>query len=222
MDFERFTHKAQEALAQAQHLAEHARSIEPAHLGLALLAQTDGIVYPVLTGLGVQPPTLRTELRDYVDSLPKVYGGELSMSQALLRVLQSADRQRSEMRDEYVSVDHLLLALAGSADPAGEIFQRLGATREAILSRLSEVRGSQRVTSQDPESTFNALDQYGRDLTAMARNQDLDPVIGRDDEIRRVIQVLSRRTKTTPVLIGEPGVGQDGHRRGPGSAHRRR
>ena len=208
MDFERFTHKAQEALAQAQKLAKHARSIEPAHLGLALLAQTDGIVYPVLTGLGVQLPALRTAFQEYIDSLPKVYGGELSMSQALLRVLQAADDQRSEMRDEYVSVDHLLLALAGSSDPAGEIFQRLGATREAILSRLVEVRGSQRVTSQDPESTFNALEQYGRDLTAMARNQELDPVIGRDEEIRRVIQVLSRRTKNNPVLIGEPGVGK--------------
>ncbi len=208
MDFERFTHKAQEALAQAQKLAKHARSIEPAHLGLALLAQTDGIVYPVLTGLGVQLPALRTAFQEYIDSLPKVYGGELSMSQALLRVLQAADDQRSEMRDEYVSVDHLLLALAGSSDPAGEIFQRLGATREAVLSRLVDVRGSQRVTSQDPESTFNALEQYGRDLTAMARNQELDPVIGRDEEIRRVIQVLSRRTKNNPVLIGEPGVGK--------------
>ncbi len=208
MDFERFTHKAQEALAQAQKAAEHARSIEPVHLGLALLAQTDGIVYPVLTGLGIQPPVLRAALQEHLESLPKVYGGELSMSQALLRVLQAADHRRQEMRDEYVSVDHLLLALAGSDDQTGHIFRDLGATPDAILERLTEVRGNQRVTSQDPESTFNALEQYGRDLTDMARSQDLDPVIGRDEEIRRVIQVLSRRTKNNPVLIGEPGVGK--------------
>ncbi|NIA26024.1 MAG: ATP-dependent chaperone ClpB [Gammaproteobacteria bacterium] len=210
MEFDRFTHKAQQALIDAQELAKesHHQSVEPSHLALGLLAQADGIVYPILTGLGVQPPALRAALQQHLDALPKVYGGELSMSQSLLRVLQAADRHRSEMHDEYVSVDHLLLALAGSDDAAGAAFRDLGATVDAMLQRLADVRGSQRVTSQDPESTFNALEQYGRDLTALAREQKLDPVIGRDDEIRRVIQVLSRRTKNNPVLIGEPGVGK--------------
>ncbi|HZJ47760.1 MAG TPA: ATP-dependent chaperone ClpB [Acidimicrobiia bacterium] len=210
MEFDRFTHRAQQALVDAQELAKdaHHQSVEPSDLAMALLAQADGIVYPVLTGLGVQPPALRSALQQHLDALPKVYGGELSMSQTMLRVLQDADRHRSEMHDEYVSVDHLLLALAGSEDPAGVTMRGLGATTDAILQRLTDVRGSQRVTSQDPEPTFNALEQYGRDLTAMAREQKLDPVIGRDDEIRRVIQVLSRRTKNNPVLIGEPGVGK--------------
>ncbi|NOY55172.1 MAG: ATP-dependent chaperone ClpB [Actinobacteria bacterium] len=210
MEFDRFTHKAQQALVDAQELAKtaHHQSVEPSHLALGLLAQADGIVYPILTGLGVQPPALRAALQQHLDTLPKVYGGELSMSQSLLRVLQAADRHRSEMHDEYVSVDHLLLALAESDDPAGAAFRDLGATADAILQQLADVRGSQRVTSQDPESTFNALEQYGRDLTELAREQKLDPVIGRDDEIRRVIQVLSRRTKNNPVLIGEPGVGK--------------
>ncbi len=210
MELDRFTHKAQQALGDAQELARraHHQAVEPAHLGLALMAQTDGIIYPILTGLGVQPPELRAALERHLDTLPRVYGGQLSMSQALLRTLEDAQRQQQSMRDEYLSVDHLLLALANSDDPAGAALRELGAAPEALLQRLTEVRGAQRVTSQDPESTFNALEQYGRDLTSLAREQKLDPVIGRDDEIRRVMQVLSRRTKNNPVLIGEPGVGK--------------
>ena len=210
MELDRFTHKAQQALGDAQELARraHHQAVEPAHLGLALMAQTDGIIYPILTGLGVQPPEFRAALERHLDTLPRVYGGQLSMSQALLRTLEDAQRQQQSMRDEYLSVDHLLLALANSDDPAGAALRELGAAPEALLQRLTEVRGAQRVTSQDPESTFNALEQYGRDLTSLAREQKLDPVIGRDDEIRRVMQVLSRRTKNNPVLIGEPGVGK--------------
>lgn len=210
LSFDRFTHKAQEAVSLSQQIAATANHqyIEPEHLLMALLSQTEGLVYPVLTGLGVQAPALRTALQTALDALPKVYGGETTFSPKTAEVLQDADTVREELHDEYISLEHILLALAASDTAAGQALRDLGATRDAILARLAEVRGAQRVTSQDPEATMNALEQYGRDLTEMARQGKLDPVIGRDDEIRRIIQVLSRRTKNNPVLIGEPGVGK--------------
>jgi ATP-dependent Clp protease ATP-binding subunit ClpB len=210
VDFEKFTNRSQQAVVRARELADaHSHhSVEPAHLLLALLDQTDGITYPLLTKLAIAPPDLRRALDGQLERLPKVYGGEVAISQDLLEVFGSAEEQRSDMRDDYLSVEHLLLALAGSSDPTGDLMREQGADPQAMLEALTEIRGNQRVTSQDPESTFNALEQYGRDLTEMARQQKLDPVIGRDDEIRRVIQVLSRRTKNNPVLIGEPGVGK--------------
>jgi ATP-dependent Clp protease ATP-binding subunit ClpB len=210
VDFDKFTHRSQQAMVRAQELAgAHPHHyVEPAHLLMALLDQTDGITYPLLASLEIAPPELRRDVEQQLDRFPKVYGGEVALSKGLLEVLQAAEARRSEMRDDYVSVEHLLLALAGSNAPTGELMRGRGATPQAVLEAMTEIRGNQRVTSQDPESTFNALEQYGRDLTEMARQQKLDPVIGRDDEIRRVIQVLSRRTKNNPVLIGEPGVGK--------------
>ena len=210
IDFNRFTHRSQQAMVRAQELAAayHHQYVEPAHLLLGLLDQTDGIAYPLLAKLGIQAPDLRKDLDAVLDGFPKVYGGEVAVSKGLLEVFQAAESRRTEMRDDYLSVEHLLLALAASKSPAGEALRARGAVVQSLLEALTEIRGNQRVTSQDPEATFEALEQYGRDLTEMARQQKLDPVIGRDDEIRRVIQVLSRRTKNNPVLIGEPGVGK--------------
>ncbi len=210
VDFDKFTHRSQQAMVRAQELAkthDH-QYVDPAHLLAGLLDQTDGMIYPLMAKLNISPPGLRGDVEGQLERLPKVYGGEVAISQGLLEVLQAAESRRTEMRDDYLSVEHLLLALAGSKTPTGELLRARGATPQAMLEGLTEIRGNQRVTSQDPESTFNALEQYGRDLTEMARQQKLDPVIGRDDEIRRVIQVLSRRTKNNPVLIGEPGVGK--------------
>jgi ATP-dependent Clp protease ATP-binding subunit ClpB len=210
VDFDKFTHRSQQAMVRAQELAgahQH-QYVEPAHLLLALLDQTDGMTYPLLARLNIQAPDLRRETDEQLGQVPKVYGGEVAISKNLLEVFQSAETRRTEMRDDYLSIEHLLLALAGSKTPTGELLRSEGATPQAMLEALTEIRGNQRVTSQDPESTLQALEQYGRDLTEMARQQKLDPVIGRDDEIRRVIQVLSRRTKNNPVLIGEPGVGK--------------
>ena len=210
IDFNRFTHRSQQAMVRAQELAgaHHHQYVEPAHLLLGLLDQTDGITYPLLAKLDIQAPDLRKDIEDELQRFPKVYGGEVSISKSLLEVFEFAESRRTEMRDDYLSVEHLLLALAASKSPTGEILGSRGAVLQAMLEALTEIRGNQRVTSQDPEATFEALEQYGRDLTEMARQQKLDPVIGRDDEIRRVIQVLSRRTKNNPVLIGEPGVGK--------------
>ncbi|CAN5866882.1 ATP-dependent chaperone ClpB [soil metagenome] len=176
---------------------------------MALLGQSDGLVYPLLNKVGATPLEVRRALEEVAERIPKVYGGsQPEMTPELSQVLAAADGFRSEMRDDYLSVEHLILALAESRGPVGEVLRAQGMTAAAIRAALVEVRGSQRVTTADPESTFNALEQYGRDLTEQARKGRLDPVIGRDDEIRRVIQVLSRRTKNNPVLIGEPGVGK--------------
>ena len=201
MNPENFTTKTRQAVSDAASLAatRNHPAIEPSHLALALLGQQDGLVYPLLDKLGVSPLELRRRLETELDAAPKVFGAEEpTPSPELARMLTRADGFRLEMRDDYLSVEHLLLAMP----------ETLGVSAEAILAALAELRGSRRVTSDDPEATFNALEQYGRDLTAAARSGKLDPVIGRDDEIRRVIQVLSRRTKNNPVLIGEPGVGK--------------
>jgi ATP-dependent Clp protease ATP-binding subunit ClpB len=211
VDLNTFTQASQQVVLASRAEAErhNHQSAMPEHLTLALLSRTDGLVYPVLSRLGVDPVALRARITDVLERIPKVYGDtETGFSPALIRVLEAADTERAAMRDDYTSVEHLLLALTAADGPAGEAFRSLDVTREAALEALAALRGSQRVTSQTPEDTLHALEKYGRDLTDLARRGTLDPVIGRDDEIRRVIQVLSRRTKNNPVLIGEPGVGK--------------
>jgi len=211
MDLNTFTHKAQQAVqaAAGDARARHHQATGPEHLLLALLGQSEGLVYPLLSRLGADPAALRRALGDTLERIPRVFGDTATgISPDLLRVLEQAEAERTAMKDDYVSVEHLLLALAADPGAAGDALRSVGADREGMLSALADVRGAARVTSQDPEATFNALEQYGRDLVEEARKGKLDPVIGRDEEIRRVIQVLSRRTKNNPVLIGEPGVGK--------------
>ncbi len=211
MNPEKWTTMSREALLKATQNAREANhgSVEPAHLALALLAQPEGITYPLLDRLGIRPLDLRRAVESVLDGLPRVYGdAEVHASKALSLVLAAADAHRAKLKDDYLSVEHLILALAEDRGAVGELLRSSGLIPVSILEALQGLRGSQRVTSEDPESTFNALEQYGRDLTAEARDGKLDPVIGRDEEIRRVIQVLSRRTKNNPVLIGEPGVGK--------------
>ncbi len=211
MDFNKLTQKTQEAIVAARDEAAgrgHAY-VEPEHLLAALLAQRDGIVPPLLTRLGISPADAGRAMGEALRRNPVVTGaGEPTLSPAAAKLLQKADDERASLKDDYVSVEHLVLALAAASGPAGDVFRAADADRNAILEALAGLRGSQRVTSQNPEATFNALEQYGRDLVTLAASGKLDPVIGRDDEIRRVIQVLSRRTKNNPVLIGEPGVGK--------------
>ena len=211
MNPEKLTSKSREALIAANQMAiaQNHASVLPEHLALALLAQTDGIVYPLLDRLDVDLMELRRGIEDGLDSQPKVYGdAEPSSSPKFSKVLNDAERHRQSMGDDYLSVEHLILGLAESKGTTGELFRSLGLTTNAILEALQDLRGGRRVTTDNPEATLNALEQFGRDLTAIASEGKLDPVIGRDDEIRRVIQVLSRRTKNNPVLIGEPGVGK--------------
>jgi ATP-dependent Clp protease ATP-binding subunit ClpB len=198
---DRWTIKTQEALSSAAERARAASNAEvtPEHLLAAVLDQPDGIAGPVLTRVGVEPAVVRERIGAELARLPQAFGGqEPSINRELRDVFTDADAQRTDMGDEYLSVEHLLLAMA----------DRVGVSRDQLLEALRDVRGSHRVTSQNPEETFQALERYGRDLTALARQGKIDPVIGRDEEIRRVIQVLSRRTKNNPVLIGEPGVGK--------------
>jgi ATP-dependent Clp protease ATP-binding subunit ClpB len=210
--FDKLTLKAQEAVQSAQDIAarhDH-QQIEPLHLLAALVAQHDGIVPPLLSRLGVRPETLAGEIEAGFARLPKVTGvAQQQLSPAANKVLEGAFVEAEQFKDEYVSAEHILLAISTiRKDEAAELLARHGASREAILQALTSVRGSHRVTSQNPEATFRALEQYGRDLIELARRGKLDPVIGRDDEIRRVMQILARRTKNNPVLIGEPGVGK--------------
>jgi ATP-dependent Clp protease ATP-binding subunit ClpB len=200
VDPNRWTLKTQEAV---NHAIEAARSnanpeVTPDHLLLALLEQEEGVVLPMLAKVGRPPMQVRADAQAAVERLPKAYGSEARLSRELTALIDSADEVRRELHDEYLSTEHLLLALG----------DRLGLGRDELLAALAQVRGSHRVTSQNPEEQYQALEKYGRDLTEAARAGQIDPVIGRDDEIRRVIQVLSRRTKNNPVLIGEPGVGK--------------
>ena len=210
--YDKLTVKAQEALQEAQDIAAKAsqQQLEPLHLLAAMVAQPDGIVPPLLNRLGVRPETLEAEIATQISRLPKVSGvSQQHLGNATNEVLEAAFDEAEKFKDEYVSTEHILLAIAArSKDPAGQLLARHGASREALLQALAAVRGSHRVTSQTPESTFRALEQYARDLTELARRGKLDPVIGRDVEIRRVMQILARRTKNNPVLIGEPGVGK--------------
>jgi len=212
MRTDRLTQRATEAIVGAQQLAEaegHAQ-LEVAHLLLVLVEQSDGVVPAVLGRIGVEPPVAASALRAELGRLPKVSGAsQLTLSDEARRVLTDAHAVAERMRDDYVSTEHLLLAALDAGDSgAARVLRQMGVETSAVLDALTQIRGNQRVTSENPEATYEALDKYGRDLTEMARKGVLDPVIGRDDEIRRVIQVLSRRTKNNPVLIGEPGVGK--------------
>ena len=209
----RWTEKSQEALVAAQHLAERNGNsqLEPEHLLLALLEQGEGVVPQVLSKLNLAVGSLAQQARAEIDRLPRISGSnvQLNVSQRLRTVLLRAHDELGLFGDEYVSTEHLLLALLDHGGGAAQrLLQQAGLTRDALLQALREVRGTQRVTSANPEGTYAALEQYGRDLTTLAQRGKLDPVIGRDEEIRRVIQILSRRTKNNPVLIGEPGVGK--------------
>jgi ATP-dependent Clp protease ATP-binding subunit ClpB len=214
MNVQRFTERAQQALTTAQELASERGNtqVEEEHLLLALLDQPEGLVPMLLERIGVGVETVRSENRTLLGRLATAYGGssQPSISPELRNTLVRAHEIMADMRDEYVSVEHLLLAMADDRDTStvGKMLRRLGVTRQAVLAALSTVRGSQRVTDQNPEGKYAALERYGRDLTDLARRNKVDPVIGRDEEIRRVIQVLARRTKNNPVLIGEPGVGK--------------
>ena len=206
MRLDRFTEKAQEALQEAAELARQTgnQAVEPEHLLLALVGQEDGVGRTLLERAGAPVQGLQPALVSAIERLPKVSGaGQPYLGEALSKSLDTAEREAERLKDEYISTEHLLLALADQ-----KILKDAGVTHDALLRSLRQVRGTQRVTDQNPESKYQALEKYGRDLTKLAREGKLDPVIGRDEEIRRVIQVLSRRTKNNPVLIGEPGVGK--------------
>lgn len=210
MNIERYTQKAQEAILRSQQIAQdlNHQTIEPIHLLTALVQQEEGIVPAIITRLSGSTAALLQELQQALDKMPKIsgYSGEVGLARTTSNVLQAAERYAKGMQDEYVSTEHFLLALTESSE--GKRLAQFGLTKEAILHALAEVRGNQRVTSQNPEDSYQALEKYGVDLTASARQGKLDPVIGRDEEIRRVIQILSRRSKNNPALIGDPGVGK--------------
>jgi ATP-dependent Clp protease ATP-binding subunit ClpB len=210
--FDKMTVKAQEALQESQEIAarHENQAVEPLHLLSALINQPDGVVPSLLARLGIRTETLTQDLGREISRLPRVQGfAQQNLSRALNDVLENSFDEATKFKDEYVSTEHLFLAIAAADhDPAGKLLKKHGASHEAILQALAGVRGSQRVTSQNPETTYAALEKYARDLTDLARRSKLDPVIGRDEEIRRVMQILARRTKNNPVLIGEPGVGK--------------
>ncbi|HSF24769.1 MAG TPA: Clp protease N-terminal domain-containing protein, partial [Blastocatellia bacterium] len=215
MDINKFTEKAQEAVRAAQTVATRYgnQQIEVEHLLYALLDQAGGLVPSVLTRAGVNVEPLKQAVENEINRMPKVTGpsgpvDQVYITARLNKALVAAEDEAKKLKDDYVSVEHLLLAVVEEGGPASRILKTAGATRDRIDKALLQVRGHQRVTSQNPEATYEALERYGRDLTSMAKEGKLDPVIGRDDEIRRVVQVLSRRTKNNPVLIGEPGVGK--------------
>ncbi|HKQ38410.1 MAG TPA: Clp protease N-terminal domain-containing protein, partial [Verrucomicrobiae bacterium] len=214
MQTDKFTIKAQEALQAAQAVAQRFshQEIDGEHLLLALLDQREGLITPLLQKLGVRPETLAGEIDDELDRRPKVQGTtsmDVYLGRDLKAVLDAAQGEAGKLKDEFTSTEHLLLGLMDKGgDFLKKLFQKHGLRRDAVLKALSDLRGNQRVTDQSPEDKFQALEKYGRDLTALAKAGKIDPVIGRDEEIRRVMQVLSRRTKNNPVLIGEPGVGK--------------
>src|SRR5579884_3204148 len=215
MDFNRLTEKSQEAIRQAQTTAtEHGnQQVDVEHLLRALLEQEGGLAPSILQRADVPLEALHRRLVQEIDKFPKVTGGavrpdQVYVSSRLSRLLSTAEEQAKRLKDDYVSIEHLLLAAAEDQGAAGKLLREFGLTRDRLMKALLEVRGNQRVTTPNPETTYEALQKYGRDLTELASKGKLDPVIGRDEEIRRVIQVLSRRTKNNPVLIGEPGVGK--------------
>ena len=211
IDPNKLTEKSQEALVSAQQRArENGHSqIDVEHLAAALIDQQGGIVPSVLTALNVQPAQVSSALGTELERQPKVSGNvQIGASARLGRVLQQAQKEAEALGDEYVSTEHLLLAMTADNGYTGQALKRLGVTHERVLSSLKDIRGNQRVTDANPENKYQVLEKYGRDLTELARKNKIDPVIGRDEEVRRVIQVLSRRTKNNPVLIGEPGVGK--------------
>jgi len=214
MRMDKFTLKSQEAVMAAQDEASkrNQQAVDVSHLLLALIRQEGGVAVPILKKLGAEPATVTSELERELEKAPQVTGGgsfgQVYVTPELNKVLEKATREMEGLGDEYVSTEHMLLAIADDTGHAGAIMKSAGATRDKVLAALREIRGTQRVTDQNPEDKYQALDKYSRDLTDLASRGKLDPVIGRDDEIRRVVQVLSRRTKNNPVLIGEPGVGK--------------
>jgi ATP-dependent Clp protease ATP-binding subunit ClpB len=213
LDPNRFTRKTGEALQSAQALAreQNHSQVTPEHLLAALVSQPEGVVLPVLERVGVPAKTVRDRVEEALQNLPKVYGQtaqQAQLSQDAYRILEAADQERTGLDDDYLSTEHVLLAMTEVTGGVGDLLRGLGVSHDAVLTALKDVRGSHRVTSENPEDQYQALERFGRDLTEEARKGKLDPVIGRDEEIRRIIQVLSRRTKNNPVLIGEPGVGK--------------
>jgi len=212
MRYDKLTVKAQEALQQADtyaHSYNHA-VLEAEHLLLALLEQKDGVLPPLLEKVGVAPAELQEDTQKRLESRPKAYGEgtQLSLSPQLGKVLSRAEQEADKLKDEYISTEHLFLGMLEAGGELAEALKKRGVTRDSVLEALRSIRGNQRVTDQNPEAKYQALERYCRDLTDLARREKIDPVIGRDEEIRRVMQVLSRRTKNNPVLIGEPGVGK--------------
>jgi ATP-dependent Clp protease ATP-binding subunit ClpB len=213
MNLNKYTEKAQEAILAAQRVAEQSNhaQIDPEHLLLALVEQADGIVPALLRKMTVEPKPVAEQVRAELAKQPAAYGGsQPTLSPRLRKVTEAAESEAERLKDEFVSTEHLLLGIAneGGRNVSARVLQQYGITKDRIFEVLTQVRGAQRVTDQNPEAKYEALEKYGRDLTELARRGKLDPVIGRDEEIRRVIQVLSRRTKNNPVLIGEPGVGK--------------
>jgi ATP-dependent Clp protease ATP-binding subunit ClpB len=212
VDLNKLTLKSRAALegAQQQALARNHQTIEPEHILFALLSDPEGVVYPLLHQLGVTPKTVRDRVDEVLEAMPKVYtqGGELRLGAAAGRLLDAAGREAEQLTDEFISTEHLLLAMLDGSSGASRVLQESGLSRDAVLAALAEVRGRHRVTDENPEEKYRSLERYGRDLTEQARQGKLDPVIGRDEEVRRTMQVLARRTKNNPVLIGEPGVGK--------------
>jgi len=211
MDYSKFTIKSQEALQEASSLAmqNDCPEIGSAHVLQALLNQEDGLISPIVENVGVNPAKLSQDVRSLLDSQPKVSGSaNVYMSQELQKIISKAEKEMSALKDQYLSTEHILLAMTESSGDTGNLLKRNGITHDAVLKALKAVRGNQSVDSNDPESKSRTLEKYTRDLTAAARQDKIDPVIGRDEEIRRVMQVLCRRTKNNPVIIGEPGVGK--------------
>jgi len=211
MKLNKFTFKAQEVLQDAQNTAEenHQSEITPEHLLLALMQQKDGIGSPLLKKIGADTNNIRNSLVKNIEDSPKVYGSsQIYLSPSLNDILKNAQREATQMKDEYVGIEHLLIALCQDNSFAGQILRENGVNKDTLLKALTDIRGAERITDQNPEEKYQALERYTRDLTSLAERNNLDPVIGRDREIRRIIQVLSRRTKNNPVLIGEPGTGK--------------
>ncbi len=212
-NFNKLTVKAQETFQSAIEIAQNYGNqvIEPEHLLASLIQESGGLADTIMKKTGGNTNAIKLKINESMESLPKVSGagvGNQQMSQNTAKLLDTAADEAKKLQDEYVSTEHLLIALSEDKGKAGQLLRDNGVSRNTVLSALKEVRGTQRVTSQNPEDTYQSLKKYGRDLNEMARIGKLDPVIGRDEEIRRVLQVLSRRTKNNPVLIGEPGVGK--------------
>lgn len=212
INFNKYTLKAQEAVQESTEIASNYgnQQIEPEHLFAALIENNESIAVSLIKRIGIDTDFLKVKVSGLIDKLPKVSSaaGNQYFSQNINRVLEGSSKIAEQLKDEYVSVEHMLIAITESDGQLGKFLREQGITREGILSALREVRGSQRITGQNPEETYESLKKYGRDLNILAKQGKLDPVIGREDEIRRILQVLSRRTKNNPVLVGEPGVGK--------------
>jgi ATP-dependent Clp protease ATP-binding subunit ClpB len=212
-DFNKFTLKAQETMQNAVEIAQSYNNqiIEPEHIAAAMLQDSDNVAVSIIQKAGINADSLKIKFGELLENMPKVTGagvGNQQMSQSSAALLDAAAKEASNLKDEYVSTEHVLIALTESKSKVGDEFKKSGLTKDKVLAALKDIRGNQRVTSQNPDDTYQALKKYGRDLNFLAKQNKLDPVIGRDEEIRRVLQVLSRRTKNNPVLIGEPGVGK--------------